>query len=396
MGSAEKEGQEFRLPEHDEIKAIVTTHLPVYDSRQEAGGSIFYVTADPSTIGDKFDGLRKELKGKRQIAMLRYQAGEHQILVIPELPVTPRGRNTNLLLLALTGITTTLAGAEAYVSYFHFDLLQPLAQTDILALFSVYWAPSSLAAGFVLFALPLLLISGTHEMGHYIMSRKHGLKASLPFFIPLPPFMALNIGTMGAFINIREPIPNRRALFDIGVAGPLVGFVVTIPVLLLGLFLQTRDPVTLPPIEGLGYLGTPLVYAALSAPFPLSDNQLIHPTAFAGWVGLVILGLNLMPAGHLDGGHISHALLGKNSIYLSYATMASLIVLGFGLPAIGDFPGFQGFAGWIFWALLIAILGLQHGETLDGVSGVDPRRVALGLAAFALLVVSFTPILFST
>jgi membrane-associated protease RseP (regulator of RpoE activity) len=229
-------------------------------------------------------------------------------------------------------------------------------------------------------------------MGHFVMARRHGVTASLPFFIPLPPVFSLNIGTMGAFISMREPIPDRKALLDIGAAGPIAGLLVAIPVTLLGLFLMQHDPVTLPPVEGLAYLGAPLLYDALATPFALDPNQLIHPTAFAGWVGLLVTGINLLPAGQLDGGHVAHALLGERSKYLSFAAVGALIVMGIGIPAFGGFPGFEGYGGWLIFALLVSFLGVHHPAPLNSLSALDARRMALGWVAMAVLVVCFTPL----
>ncbi|HVL88524.1 MAG TPA: site-2 protease family protein [Candidatus Thermoplasmatota archaeon] len=375
----------------EDLRPFVSTVFPVYDARYEAGAALFYVTVDRATLAERFESLRRQLKDRGYYAMIRYEGGEHQIHVVPAPPREHVGEATNAFLIVLTVVTTTLGGAMAYFYYENPDLVSVLGGVDFLTQLSVLWSPTNVLWGFVLFSLPLLFILGVHELGHYVVARRHGVAASLPFFIPLPPFFALGIGTMGAFISIREPIPNRRVLLDIGLAGPLAGFLATIPVLLLGFVLMTMRPLELPPTTGHGSLGTPLAYLLFAFPFPFSENQVIHPTAFAGWVGLFVTGINLLPAGQLDGGHVAHALLGDKAKYASYGAVVLLVILGLGIPAFGLFPGLPGFSGWIFFALLIAILGVRHSDTLDAVTGLDPRRVYLGLVGLALLALCFTP-----
>jgi membrane-associated protease RseP (regulator of RpoE activity) len=288
-----------------------------------------------------------------------------------------------------TWFTTIVAGTEVVFQYRYWDLAQPLANSDPWAVLSLVFTASNILGGTLLFALPLMLILSVHELGHMVMARKHGVQATLPFFLPMPPLFALNIGTMGAFINMRDPIPNRKALLDIGAAGPLAGLAVALPVTLLGLWMMATDPVHLPASAGLQTLGAPLLYEALSAPFPLGDLQLIHPLAFAGWVGLLVTGINLLPAGQLDGGHVAHALLGRHSRWLSFAAIGALMILGVGLPPIGAFPGFAGYGGWLVLALLVAFLGIHHPDPLNGLTRLDPRRVFVGALAMALLVLCF-------
>lgn len=369
---------------------MVEGRFPVYDVQTDENVAAFYITVDPLTLEERFDGLRKDLRVQRLVPILKYQGGEHAVFVVHRPARVFRSERVNLVLFIATWITTTLAGASAWYSYNHIG--EDLAPFGLGGALAALYAPMNLAYGFVFFALPLMLILGIHEMGHYVWSKKHGMEASLPFFIPLPPFLqSLEIGTLGAFISMREPIPNRKALLDIGVSGPIAGFVVAIPVLLIGLVLMNANPVFAPQDgEGGGLtLGTPLIYNLMAGPFDFPMHQVIHPTAFAGWVGLFVTAINLLPAGQLDGGHMATALLGDKAKYASYASVALLAVLGFGLLAPLGIPAY---GGWVMFALLIAFLGLQHPPTLNAVSELDPTRKLVGWLTFGLMILCFTPV----
>lgn len=376
----------------EQLRAIVTRTLPAYDMQVQGDAVAFFVTLDAARADEAFQQVRRDLEAVGYLPLLKYQGGEHVLIAMPKPRGPMRSFGVHLALFVATWVTTILAGTEVYFHYKYWDLLQPLAGLDAAASLGMVFTPANLLGGTLLFALPLMLTLTIHELGHFAMAKRHGVAATLPFFIPLPPVFALNIGTMGAFISMKEPIPDRKALLDIGAAGPLAGLAVAIPITLVGLFLMSHEPVTLPPVEGLAYLGAPLLYEALAAPFALDPNQLIHPTAFAGWVGLLVTGINLLPAGQLDGGHIAHALLGNKSRWLSVAAVAGLLVLGIGLPAVGGFPGFPGYGGWLLFAILVAFLGVRHPEPLNGLSGLDARRALVGWAAMAVLVLCFTPL----
>jgi Zn-dependent protease len=376
----------------EELRAIVHRTFPVYDHQVQGDAVALFVTLDPAQADRGFAALKKDLAAVGYLPVLKYQGGEHLVIAVPKPPVAAKGHATHVALFVATWITTILAGTEVYFHYRYWDQLQPLQGADLGATLAMVFTADNILGGTLYFALPLMLILGIHELGHYVVAKRHGVAATLPFFIPLPPLFALNIGTMGAFISMKEPIPDRKALLDIGAAGPLAGLAVAIPVTLLGLWAMAVDPVRLPPVEGLAYLGAPLLYEALAAPFALDPNQLIHPTAFAGWVGLLVTGINLLPAGQLDGGHVAHALLGERSKWLSVAAVGALLVLGIGLPAFEGFPGFQGYGGWLLFALLVSFLGVHHPAPLNELTGLDPRRAAIGWAAMVVLVLCFTPL----
>jgi membrane-associated protease RseP (regulator of RpoE activity) len=241
-------------------------------------------------------------------------------------------------------------------------------------------SPSAILQGFP-FAATLLSILLTHEMAHYLASVRHGVQVTLPFFIPAPSF----IGTFGAFIRTRSPILNKRALFDIGVSGPLAGFVVAIGAVWVGLHLS-KVIETMPP-EGIS-LGSSLLFSFLSwmvvGTLPEHSDILLHPVAFAGWIGLFITAMNLLPIGQLDGGHIAYAVFGQKHRLISKLAVVSLV--GFGL---------LGWPGWFVWAGLTFILGLGHPPMVDEAVPLDPVRRKIGWFALAVLLLTFIPIPFS-
>jgi membrane-associated protease RseP (regulator of RpoE activity) len=228
----------------------------------------------------------------------------------------------------------------------------------------------------------ILLILGCHELGHYFACRYYDVDASLPFFIPAPVPLT---GTLGAFIRIREQIPTKRMLFDIGIAGPIAGFVVAVPALFIGLAMShvSRLP---PNFVGLE-LGEPLLFKAASALLwgttPAGYTVNLHPVAFAAWFGLLATALNLFPIGQLDGGHISYAVLGRRSSHVTLAALA--VVIGLSYVAVS----------WRTWAVLMIVMlfafGRHHPRTFDEDVPLDRTRMVLALFALIMFVVCFTP-----
>ena len=231
------------------------------------------------------------------------------------------------------------------------------------------------------FAATLLGILVTHEFGHFWLSRIHRVPASLPLFIPGPPQF---IGTFGAIIRLRSPIMNRRALFDIGVAGPIAGFIVAVAALILGLSYSTVVPRL--GLYGL-QLGEPLLLQffawVIFGPIPDTHDVLLHPIAFAAWFGFFITALNLIPLGQLDGGHVAYALFGRGQRTLAFTVIPILFVLGL-----------WGWPGWILWAGLAGLAGLTHPPVLDPGTELGRGRLWVGWAAVAIFFVSFSPVPF--
>jgi membrane-associated protease RseP (regulator of RpoE activity) len=233
------------------------------------------------------------------------------------------------------------------------------------------------------YSATLMAILVAHESGHYLMSRRHGIPATLPYFIPLPlpPF-----GTLGAVIKMRGRMTDRRALLDIGVAGPLAGFVVTLPALIIGLKLSTVIPADQTPGFSLE-LGESLLFSFVTRAVlgPLGEQQdvLLHPMAYAAWTGLFVTALNLLPIGQLDGGHVIYALLGRHSRKVFIAAL-----IGFAVICAFLYPG------WILLILLILFFGFRHAPPVDNVTPLDTRRKWIGIAVMALFVLAFTPVPF--
>lgn len=274
-----------------------------------------------------------------------------------------------VILFLLTGVTTLWAGAyQAYGG--------PRGPVDFL-----FADPGRLWQG-VPFAGALLFILTTHELGHYVLSKIHRVPASLPLFIPGPPHF---IGTFGAIIRMRGPILDRRALFDIGVAGPLAGFIVAVAALIVGLHLSTVVERTA--TFGL-QLGEPLLLQLLSwlviGPIPPESDVLLHPIGFAAWFGLFVTSLNLLPIGQLDGGHVAYALWGRHQRTMAFIFVPILIVLGF-----------VGWAGWFLWAVMAGMFGLSHPPVMDPQVPLGRRRTIVGWIALAVFVSTFVPVPFS-
>ena len=293
---------------------------------------------------------------REEIALIRLPAAARWA------PSGWRGWPLNLALLIATLGTTLFVGAMM-------EGADPLSQ------------PLALLRG-VPFSASLLLILGCHELGHYVTARAYGVQVSLPYFIPLPlPPM----GTMGAIIKMRSPIPSRKVLFDIGIAGPLLGLVVALPILVLGLILspvKSMTGVVWQEGNSLAYLFLKWV---LKGPIPAGSDVILHPLALAGWLGLFVTALNLLPLSQLDGGHIAYAFLGGRFRKVIWLFLGGLVVLFF----------VSRWEGWLVWVALTIGLGLRHPPPLDDLTPLDPLRWWLALLALGLLVALLPPLPFA-
>ena len=240
--------------------------------------------------------------------------------------------------------------------------------------------PSNILKGLP-FSLTLMLILLCHELSHYIASKKHHIKATLPYFIPAPTL----IGTMGAFIKMKSPITTRMALIDIGASGPIAGFIISLIATLIGLPLS--QVILTKGIKGSLALGDSLLFSLLSrlilGEIPDSYDVLLHPIAFAGWIGFFVTALNLIPVGQLDGGHIAYAIMGEKHIHISKVLVPVLIVLGFFL-----------WEGWIIWGVLLLILGLRHPPVLYWETPLDKNRRSIGWITAIIFIITFIPMPF--
>jgi len=231
------------------------------------------------------------------------------------------------------------------------------------------------------FALTLMIILLTHELSHYFASKKHGVNATLPYFIPAPTI----IGTFGAFIKMKSPIVTRKALIDIGASGPIAGFIVSVIAVMIGLHLSKIVPVS--QTKGALTLGDSFLFSFLAQAVmgvtPADSDILLNPVAFAGWIGLFVTSINLIPVGQLDGGHIAFALLGEKQTRLSFILVLVMTVLGVLL-----------WEGWIIWAVLLLVLGLRHPPVISWEVPLDKRRKVIGWLAFVIFILTFIPVPF--
>ncbi len=238
--------------------------------------------------------------------------------------------------------------------------------------------PSRLVEG-IPFSFTLMTILLSHELSHYFASQYHRTRATLPYFVPAPTFF----GTFGAFIKMKSPIMSRKALIDIGASGPIVGFVVSVLACAVGLSLSEFVPTVDYEGDVLG-LGSSVLFAVLSDVFmgtpPEGQDILLHPIAFAGWIGLFITFLNLIPIGQLDGGHVAFALLGQRHSTLSMVLVVVLAVVGINL-----------WFGWAIWAALMVALGLRHPPIMNWEVPLDPRRRFIGWLSLFIFVITFIP-----
>jgi membrane-associated protease RseP (regulator of RpoE activity) len=349
---------------------------------------------------DAYASLSSGLQSLDVTPLFRVEDGSETIILMKGI-VRPKPSNPwiNLILFIITGISVVFAGTL-------FEYRGPLT-SDLNAILP-FLLPSLLRG--LAFAGTLLAILLAHEFGHYLAARYHRSAVTLPYFIPFPfsPF-----GTMGAFIQLKEPPKNKRILLDIGIAGPLAGLVIAIPLCFLGLYLSEVDtlPIFLNQGQAISLEGNSLLYLLmkfivfgewLPAPVNLGGmnpllywlryfftgqpvpfgalDVLLHPVAWAGWAGLLITALNLIPAGQLDGGHVIYSLFGRKSRIILPFVLVALIILG------------TVWSGWWLWAIIIFLMGRAHAEPLDQITPLDNRRKALAVFGLIVFVLVFTPI----
>jgi len=277
----------------------------------------------------------------------------------------------HVTLFFLTLAVTTLVGSSHYLSYITEFGRRP---------FAITWR--TLVDG-LWYSLTLLGILGAHEFGHYYFCRRYGVDATLPYFIPAPIPLT---GTLGAVIKIREAFPTRTVLFDIGVGGPIAGFVVLVPALFIGMSMSTV--VAVPTGPSVFYMGEPLLFQwAASLNFgPLSPNQTIniHPMVFAAWFGMLATALNLLPFGQLDGGHITYATLGRWATPISLATVGIAVLMTFNSTS------------WLFMTLMmlamLLFLGPRHPRVIYEHEPLEPGRRWVAVLALIIFILCFTPV----
>jgi len=301
-----------------------------------------------------------------------------QVLVVTERKKRPYW--LHLLLLLLTMATTLMVGAQLYDNFLH-GLPAFTLGNEVMPLFHPKWIwqkPIRLLLG-VPFSVALMTILLAHELGHFLFCEKYKVNATLPFFIPAPTL----IGTMGAFIRIKSRIHSRKELFDIGVAGPIAGFVVCAPLLLLGLWLSKP----LAPVPGTQSLdvGFPLIFhfahwilASASGSSVRLEQLSLHPIAVAAWVGMFATALNLLPGGQLDGGHIIYAVAPRAHKWVTRTTVILLALLS------------CLWLGWLLWALILGVTGWRH-PAVPVWPNLEAGRQRVSFVPLLLLVLTFVP-----
>lgn len=319
---------------------------------------------------DCYDDLRVRFEGHGYTPLIREEDGRLALIGLPGVfePTEP-ARWVNLVLLIATILSTLLVGS-----------LYGAETTDQIWQIWRGWP----------FALSIMLILGTHEMGHYTAARYHKVPVTLPYFIPMP---LSAIGTLGAFIRLQAPVKNRRALLDVGAAGPLAGFLVAIPILVYGLITSITAPISAGAmIEGnsLLYALTKLAIFGQILPTNGIDVQL-NQVAWAGWVGLLVTGINLIPLGQLDGGHIAYTLLGDRARMLFWPVIALLLLIT-GYSYLVGTPAYT----WLLWVGLLIFMGRTYAQPLDDVTPLDPRRKVVAIISLVLFFLVFVPLPLTT
>lgn len=312
----------------------------------------------------QFDTLRQRFEQFGYTPLIRDQDGEAVLIGLPQV-FRPKPTNPliNLILFIATIFSTLLVGAW-------YNDLPP-----------TYWSMQSISA-FLLsgwpFSLSILLILGAHELGHYFAARFHKVHVTLPYFIPVPTI----IGTMGAFIAIREPIKNKRALFDIGASGPLAGLVFAIPIFAIGLATSELAFYIPSAYVGSSIMTQVMMWAVLGEAYPAQGVDVaLNAVAFAGWCGLLVTMMNLLPVGQLDGGHIAYVLFGKRARLFFWPAVLALMVITIYFRT----------TFWVLWILLLFIFGRFHAEPLDDVTDVGLPRKLVGVGIIILFLLIFIP-----
>lgn len=281
----------------------------------------------------------------------------------------------NIVLFVVTVFSTFFVGFSWSIN---FRYAETIFQNGEFALGTEAFFDPQVVGLSLLYAVTLIGILLSHELGHFLACRYYRIEATLPFFIPAPTI----VGTMGAFIKIRSPITRKRQLFDIGVAGPLMGFCLSVPLLILGLSLSKAIPSV--PQEGSIIFGEPLllklVGGVIFANVPSDFDVILHPIGFAGWVGILVTALNLFPIGQLDGGHILYAMIGKRSARYSRWILTIFLIMGVLF-----------WIGWFVWALLIGMLGVKHPRIIDEDLPLSQGRKAIAFLVILIFILSFIP-----
>jgi membrane-associated protease RseP (regulator of RpoE activity) len=290
----------------------------------------------------------------------------------------------NVLLFVLTVLSTLFWGA--YMMMMHESIASQLGPLDFLS--RVLDHPGLLYKG-IGYAGAIMLILLAHEMGHYLACVYYGIDATLPFFIPAP---IVGTGPFGAFIRIRSPFPNRKSLFDVGLAGPIAGFVVAIPFLYFGLKWSIQVPHNAI-LADHGSFGEPLIFQIFSRFLLKPDmDTYLHPVGFAVWFACLATALNLLPIAQLDGGHVSYALFGRKAYYITWIFFFGVL----GLAAYGFTRSWMSGVQWLVYSLLLLglrkLAGFKHPPTMDDEAPIGAARKVWGVVALIVFILTFMPV----
>jgi Zn-dependent protease/DNA-directed RNA polymerase subunit RPC12/RpoP len=351
-------------PEVEEkLRTFYKLHFAGFDGRV----AVFEVE---EILERDFERVLRELEELGYWAALKKRDGKIFLFVFPAGEIKPDNKWLPWLFLLATIATTLFSGymlALNYISALDYYGLNGIRDPYLIALS---------------FSVSVMAILGTHELGHKIAAAYHGVRATMPYFIPFPFSL---IGTLGAVIRVKSPLPTRDAAIDLGVSGPIAGFLVAIPVTAIGLKMSIVVPPSLvPQTEGGVYFGTNLAFEALiKAVLHVPDDYVIflHPVAMAGWVGLLVTFLNLIPVAQLDGGHVLRAFISERAHRLVTYAVAFLLI---GMSYL--------WSGWLIWGLLVLLMGSAGNPgALDEVSPVSKKRILLAIAAGILFILTATP-----
>ncbi|GFO98039.1 peptidase M50 [groundwater metagenome] len=344
----------------DELAEKISPYFSIYEIRQQ-DGKIYFFGLPKKDIRIIYQELWTVFAEKGFEFSVGYELGEHVLMASPFGPVKER-RWINVALLIATFFTTMFVGSLLYGA----DLEN---------------APFDILKG-IPFTIAIMTVLGAHEAGHYFVAKKHGMRTSLPYFIPIPTI----IGTMGAVIKHRGPIPGRKALFDVGVSGPLIGLFASVVVTVIGLL---QPPLQFTQEEHAIALGIPPLFGFIMGFFPTPDSFVMNPIAFAGWAGMLVTALNLIPVGQLDGGHVLRAMMGEKASRVSAVLPSVLFFIGAYLIIFLKTNGFV----WIFWSVFLLIFSAAgHPRPLNDDIPLDRKRMIIGVLTFALGLLCITPV----
>lgn len=371
-----------------QIMAIQAEQTAGQIKPDEAGGSILLMIRDPKLLM-RFDGrllidseaayeqLDAQFLPLNLTPVFREAPDGPQFIYVIQGRAEPerRGWTWNAVLFVLTLFSVLYVGAIMRINEIAFEA--PLVGIVLSNSFNQNPLPE-LWRG-IPYAAAILLILGAHELGHYFAARRRGIAVTLPYFLPFPFGV---FGTFGAFIQLRQPMKNRKILFEIGAAGPIAGLIFAIPILLYGLSTSPLAPLGPGMVEGNSVLYAIAKRLVFGDWIPNARvDVLVNQLAWAGWTGLFVTGLNLLPIGQLDGGHVLYSLVGERAKYIYYPAIAALAAL----TLLTD-------GGLLFMLVLLIFFGRTHAVPLDNITALDPRRRFYAIATLAVFVLVFVPV----